>query len=389
MFANFIMAAILYHSVEPENNAVSYSEFSTADFVLTGENRKLVAGSVRLEGRIAVTKTGVGEKTQVLIAANTGHWKIDNMLGLHSICESITTEVQSAGNIEHLASYPRYVKMVAASSKDANDMMDADMVVEGRGPVGSNGEYAIEPVAALNTDAGGGGVAIKTKDPAFSLKLLHCLNRMSADYSFDKYGYAKISINFARANQLIFGTDCDSNMSYALSDLRLSYKTIPEDGVMEKVLMRSYFSTKSTIQSQSASIQSRVPSDSVLGVSISFLKQSNEGDPVENAQGLEKLPNIEQVRYLFSDTENRFVSYSIDSTSDLLDRGIKSLKYSGHTAATQLNLKNNDGFIAGVDFPAPVSLRNQKFTASFDTTSTSLSGSPYLCYLYFHTILQL
>ena len=101
------MANILYHSVEPENNSVSYSEFSTADFVLTGENRKLVAGSVRLEGRINVTKTGVGEKSQTLIAANTGHWKCDNLIGLHSICESITTEVQSVGNIEHLASYPR------------------------------------------------------------------------------------------------------------------------------------------------------------------------------------------------------------------------------------------------------------------------------------------
>ena len=384
------MANILYHSVEPENNAVSYSEFSTADFILTGDGRKLVANSVRLEGQISVNKNGQ-TKTQALITANEGQWKVDNMVGLHSVCESITTEVQSAGNIEHLASYPRYVKLAAASSKEAVDFLSAEMVAERRGPTASNGEYAVEPVAALNLDAniGGNALLITTADPSFSIKMMNCLNRMSANYSFDKNGYVKVSINFARANQALFGIDCDGTMSYSLSNLRLSYKTVADDGKDEKVLMRSYFSTKSTIQSQSATIQSRVPSDTVLGCSICFLKQSNEGDAVENAYGLEKLPNIENVKYMFSDTQNRFISYSITETSDLIDRGIKSLQYAGHSSATQLKLKANDCFIAGVDFPAPVSLRNQKFTFSVDTTSQTLSGTPYLCFLYFHTIIQL
>jgi len=383
------MANLLYHSIEPENNASSYTEFATADFVLTGAGRKLVADSVRLEGTIHLEKGGgVGPKTIALIAADAGHWKVDNQIGMHAICESITTEVQSAGNIEHLASYPRYVKMVAASSKDSNDMMSADMVVEGRGPVGSNGEYAIEPVACLNIDAGGAGLQT-VKDPAFSLRLMQCLNRMSGNYSFDKHGYIKMSINFARVNQLVFGTDCDSTMSYELQGLRLSYKTVPDDKVDEKLLMRSYFSTKSTMQSQSASIQSRVPSDIVLGCSVCFLKLANESSPTENSHALEKLPNVDAVRMLFADTENRFISYSITETSDLLDRGIKSLAYSGHTSATQLKLKGNDSYIIGSDFASPVSLRNQKFTLSLDTTSTVLSGSPYIVYQYFHTILSL
>ena len=212
---------------------------------------------------------------------------------------------------------------------------------------------------------------------------------MSANYGFDKNGYIKVSINFARANQMLFGMDADGTMGYSLKNLRLSYKTVPDDGKDEKVLMRSYFSTKSTIQSQSASIQSRVPSDTVLGVSISFLKQASEGAATDNAYALEKLPNIENVKYLFSDTQNRFISYSITETSDLLDRGIKSLQYAGHSSATQLKLKGNDAFIVGTDFPAPVSLRNQKCTFSVGTTSSTLSGTPYLAFLHFHTLISL
>ena len=381
------MANILYHSVEPENNAVSYSEFSTADFILTGLNRKMVANSLRLEGQIEVDKAGTA-KSNTVIAAGEGQWSVDNMIGLHSVVESVTTEVQSAGNIEHLGSYPRYVKLASASSRDANDYMSSDLVCEGRGATVSNGEYAVEPVACLNLDAAGGGL-VTTALPSFSIKIENCLNRMTANYSFDKHGYIKVSFNFARANQLLFGQDCDGTMNYSLRNLRLSYKTVPEDGVNEKLLMRSYFSTKSTIQSQSASIQSRVPSDVVLGVSICFLKQSSEASPTENAYALEKLPNVESVRYMFSDTSNRFISYSITETSDLLDRGIKSLQYSGHTEATQLKLKGNDCYIIGTDFPSPVSLRNQKFNFQVDTTSASLSGTPYLAWLYFHTLISL
>ena len=86
------MANILYHSVEPENNAVSYSEFSTADFILTGLTRKMVANSLRLEGQIEVDKAGTA-KSNTVIAAGEGQWAVDNMIGLHSVVESVTTEV--------------------------------------------------------------------------------------------------------------------------------------------------------------------------------------------------------------------------------------------------------------------------------------------------------
>ena len=124
---------------------------------------------------------------------------------------------------------------------------------------------------------------------------------------------------------------------------------------------------------------------------LNTLDPSKFGLPKENdsLSALEKLPNVESVKYMFSDTQNRFISYSITETSDLIDRGIKSLQYSGHTEATQLKLKGNDCYIIGTDFPTPVSLRNQKFNFQVDTTSTSLSGTPYLAWLYFHTLISL
>jgi len=55
------MANIQYHMVEPENNNASgsYTEFNTADFILTGSDRKYVKNSLRLEGTIVVKKNNV------------------------------------------------------------------------------------------------------------------------------------------------------------------------------------------------------------------------------------------------------------------------------------------------------------------------------------------
>ena len=392
MYRLFIMANLMYHSIEPENNnsAGGYGEFSTADFVLTGDGRKYKANSLRLEGSVSV-ENATGQKVFGGAVSTELDWRLDNMIGFHGLIETITTEVQSQGNVEHLASYPRYCKMVASSSLDENDFNRSDLLAEGRSPVRAGGQYAIEPVGVLNTDSGG-AAAVRglSTDPSFSVKVFNCLNRMVGDdYSFDKHGYLKVSINFARAAHFISGIDC-AGMKYTVKNLRLSFQTVPDDAKPGMgIIMQSYVSTKSTIQSQSSSIQSRVPSDAVNGVSVSFLRQDRESSETHNTYALEKLPNIENVKYMFSDTQNRFVSYTIDEVGDMLDRGIRSLAYAGHSQATQMTLKGNDGFIIGVPFASTMSLRNQKFTMSVDTSGSNLSASPYLVWMYFNTVISL
>ncbi len=378
------MANIQYHTVESEtaNASNSFSEFNTADFILTGEGRKYLKNSLRLEGTIVVKKNGV-EKTLV------DDFRLDNQIGFHGMIESVSTDVQSMSQIENLNQYPVYAKMLASSSMMAEDFCRADMVAEGRGAVDANGVYVLEAVAASNKQATG-AAAVLTSEAPFCLKPNMCLNRMTGgDYSFNKYGYIRVSINFARSNHFLFGLDCDGTMSYEVKNLKLRYTTVPEDGANVKILMNSFVSIKSTMNSQNASFQARVPSDAVLGVAMSFLKQTDESSAKENTYQLQKMPNINNIKFLFSDTQNRFISYTIDEVSDMLDRGVKSLRYAGHSGAQPQMLHGNEGFIVGTPFNAVSSLRNTKFTTLIETDSPTISAQPVIVRSFFHTLVSI
>ncbi len=378
------MANIQYHMVESEtsNATGSFTEFNTADFILTGAGRKYLKNSLRLEGTVVVKKNNV-EKTLV------DKFSLDPMIGFHGLIESVSTDVQSLSQIENLTQYPVYAKMGAASGMDVEDFYRSDHVAEGRGGLDANGVYVLEAVAASNKQATG-AAAVKTVEAPFCIKPNMCLNRMTGgDYSFDKMGYIRVSINFARSNHFLFGLDCDATMSYEVKNLRLRYTTVPDDKKDVKILMNSYVAIKSTMNSQNASLQARVPSDAVLGVAISFLKQSDESDAKENTYQLQKLPQIRNLKFLFSDTQNRFISYTIDEVSDMLDRGVKSLKYAGHSMAQPDILHGNEGFIIGTPFNQVASLRNQKFTTLIETDSGSLSQRPYQVRQFFHTLISI
>ena len=378
------MANIQYHMVESEtsNATGSFTEFNTADFILTGPGRKYLKNTLRLEGTVVVKKGGV-EKTLV------DEFFLDNMIGFHGLIESVSTDVQSLSQIENLTQYPVYAKMQAASGMETEDFCRADMIAEGRGPLDANGKYVIEAVAASNKQATG-AAAVKTSEAPFCIKPNMCLNRMTGgDYSFDKNGYIRVSINFARSNHFLFGLDCDGTMSYEVKNLKLRYSTVPEDNKDVKILMNSYVAIKSTMNSQNASLQARVPSDAVLGVAISFLEQADEADAKENTYQLQKLPGIRTLKFLFSDTQNRFISYTIDEVSDMLDRGVKSLRYAGHSSAQPDILHGNEGFIIGTPFNSVASLRNQKFTTLIETDNSSLSARPYQVRSFFHTLMSI
>ncbi len=381
-------ANIRYHRVQPENdNAINgFSEFNSADFVLTGDGRKMVKNSLRMEFELTCTNpaaaaVAVGDKI-----------RCDNMIGYHGLVESVSVSGEGQlGMIEQLNNYPRYIKMVAAASMDELDLLSSDLVAEGRGPRKENGQYAVQAISSSNVNASN---AYKTYPANGCLKLKCCLNRMSGgDYSFDKYGALRVSINLARSNHFFSGLDAQNaggaTASYTVSNLALTYRTVPEDGDDMKILMNSYVSVKSTVQSSSANIQTRVPSDAVMGVSVSFLEQSKEALARENAHALEKFPGLERLKILFADQESNFISYDLTEQSDMLDRGVKSLAYAGHTQATPFKLHGNDAYVIGSPFNSLVSLRNQKVSVMLDSSNTSLAARPRLAFVYFHTLISL
>ena len=80
---------LIYHSIRPENEQDTYTEFDQIDWVLTFEGRKMIPGSLRIEGDVIIT-SDAGSTTQ-----NTSSFiGLDHQVGAHSLFDSWTTEIQ-------------------------------------------------------------------------------------------------------------------------------------------------------------------------------------------------------------------------------------------------------------------------------------------------------
>ena len=75
----------------------------------------------------------------------------------------------------------------------------------------------------------------------------------------------------------------------------------------------------------------------------------------------------------------------------MVARGLEALG-SGDGAHSQVSgdsLSANSGYLTGLAFDEYISLENQKFNIQTKSSDNSLSGSPYVQYCYFLTLVKL
>ena len=380
---------IQYHRVVPENSVQSgdgFSEFNNIQFVLTGPSRVLVKNSIRIEAELEVFSTGTTRVVGTVLAGAgnaqyTDSIGFENKIGAHSFFESFTVENEQ-GQIQSLQHYPRYCNMISSATLAEADMLNSNLICELRGAHFYNSKIQCESVSSNN-----GVNADQKVNNEFSIKPLICLNQVSEEsgnYSFDKNGVVRINMNLARNGHALFGRSMQADSSYKLKNVVIRYVTLPEIKAEPPMMMNSYAAIKSSVLSEQSHIQARVPAKSVNAVVLSFIAQNNFNSQTANAYQLEKLPNIDNVEYLFQDSFNNNITYRIDSETDMLERGISSLGYNGHTTSTSRNLRANQGFIIGQQFDVPLDLSNQKFSVNINSgASTLISANPRFVYLYF------
>ena len=367
--------AINYSSAIPENLRDSYSEFDTVDFVLTFDNSALQLGSIRLEGDLEVTKNGAR------ITA-TNDLKYDRTVGAHSFIESIQTEM--LGQVfENLVEYPRLQKMYASGKNQQGDMMNTNNVCELKTPydyfttllLGGN-----QPENQLTTPI--------YEDVDFSIKLDCLLNSASSWIPYSKTGPIRISLNLARAVSALYGRDMANDVTYSLKNLKLSYRTTMDMSVVpDKVTLRKRMSIKSSIQSSLANVQAKVPSNSVEAMFASFQEQSHENTDFWNNLALDKIPNLDEIQFLFNDTTNQFISFVIRSNPEVLLNYVKALGETGRNAVTLKEMNNNDGYGVGVSMGDElIDLTQQKF--GIQINSAISSSKPMIMYLYFQSVIE-
>lgn len=367
--------SIHYSSAIPENLRDSYGEFDTVDFVLTFDQMALQLGSLRLEGDLEVRKGGNR------IAA-TQDIKYDRTIGAHSFIESIQTEM--LGQVfENLVEYPRMCKMYAAGRNQQGDMCNTHNICELKAPY----DYLTTLILGGNQPVGQLSTPIY-EEPDFSIRLDTILNSAVDFVPYSKTGAIRVSINLARTVSALYGKDMDATVTYALKNLKLSYRTTDDMSVVSKsVMLKKRMSIKSSIQSSLANIQSKVPSTSVKAMFASFQEQSHENQYFWNNVALDKIPNLDEIQFLFNDSTNQFISFVIRSQPEVLLNYVKAMGETGRNSVTLKEMNNNDGYGVGVSMGDElIDLTNQKFAVQINSEISS--AKPYIMYMYFLSELE-
>ncbi len=370
---------IRYHEVAPSNDAASFQEFNSIDFELLSPGRKLLKNSISIEFRLQVISDGVSPVAARQIS-------LDNKIGYHGVFESWTTSTAQAVILENTQDYPRYVGMVAAATLDENDLLNVRYQAEGRSLTQDGGRYALQQPRIRNKNA----------TPVEHLEERECsiypkiaLNSIvGGDYSFDKNGSIRISTNLARNNNFLFGPQM-AGSSYTISNVKLHYISVPDDGKTQPMLMNTVVSVKAAINSDSANLSFKVPAKSCSGVVMSFIQQSNENADGENSYALEKLPNLNSVQYMFNSSTSQGVSYVIEDQGELIKRGLSALSEAGHSQVSASKYAVNQGYLIGESFEDQIDLSSQQFAVQIKSEVPSISTKPRLCYLYFLNLIEM
>jgi hypothetical protein len=373
------MSNILYHSSRPLNDNINgFQEFDTVDFEIQDDGRKLMKNSIYIEGEVEVFSTGT---TALVLGDEIG---INNNIGFHSFFESFNCSLKNGSqNVQNISYYPRYVNIVNTTTSNIGSVFSPLSQAEGLQCTEESGRYVIQPVLAA-----GGNIS---RNPEFCIKPKIVLNSMFGDgYSFSKNGAIRISTNLSRNGSVLMGPGVLANSNYKIKNLRLKYITVLDDGKQGPMVMNSVTSVKQTMSSGSANLSVKVPSKAVTGVVLNYISQSNENDLKNDSYKLENVPNLDEIQYLFSDSQSKYVSYSLVDKDDMLKKGIEALSRAGiKCKVNSFQQKNNQNIIHGLNFQSTVDLTNNKFGVNLRSSSSNISQNPLNVYMHFLTVLSI
>ena len=378
------MANILYHSSRALNeNSSGFIEFDSIDFSIEDVGRKLMKNSVYIEADVEVFKTA---NTLLVLKDKVG---INKNIGFNAMFESFSVDAKGQ-NIQNLQSYGRYCNVVNVSSSNIGSAILANSQAEGIQMTEEAGRYICQSV---NSDAinGSNPVTNVSRSAQFCIKPKICLNSMFGDdYSFAKNGAIRISCNLARNGSALYGGDVTGATSYRLKNVRLKYMTSLDDGKQGEMVMNSVVSIKQSINSEQANLSVKVPSKAVTGVVMTYIKQSNEVSLTQDSYGLESIPNLDEIVYLFSDSQSKYISYNITDKDDMLYLGLKALSESGvKCKVNSFNAAANQNVIHGLSFNDTIDLSSQKFSVNLRSSSNNISTEPRNVFLHFLTIISI
>jgi len=365
-----------HHLVEPNNVQDTYTQFNQVEFTLSYQGRKIEANTIRLAGEI--TLDNVSEFSD---------FKVDNFVGAHTFISEVLTSTSNQGLIETISNYGRYEGMLSKSVNRADDLNRSDQLCEIK-------SYSPAVVGDLmkgiqlrdnQTD-----VVEETDDASFSLRPNMAFNNVVLVNDGDQYlshnktGDINLSFRLARSEDFSYGSGNSATTGYSLKNLRILFNTVPDDGQMNQVNLRTKTSLEQVVNSNFTSLNLQVPAV-CTGVSGSLMASSRLGNPKLSNYQQARLPNLQSLEFLFNNSQSEYITYQITSNVDATQRYLESFAEVTSNAASLENINQNEAYGIGLDFQGLVNLSNQKFGILLNAEVPE----PHNLYLFFHGVYQL
>jgi len=378
----------VHHRAFPLSTQDIYKEYSNVDFRLSFPGRKMVANSLRVEGRFNAYKVNTSPPIESNRLASTDNLSFyDPQIGVNACFQQLTTSTQNQGQLELLSEAPRLCKMINTSMASQNDM----------GNSSNSSELKTRTLMLTNRILKGerfdyvADASLPKNGMSFSSKPICCLNMASSGLAQPQVKYSTtgdimFTIQLARNDAVFFGSDvaaAGSNFyNYTLSELSVSFSSVPDDAQPQ---MPIDFHTSSNVRQTVQSTFSNVSvneSNLSNSVSCSFLRQAEENSPNFNNTRLDKPPLVTNIEYLFNDSTNKFLTFNLKSNQEIIERYLESMSNSKVNSVQNVMNKSGENYGIGIKFADYLDLSTNKFGVNI--TSSTLSNDPYIIFLYFH-----
>jgi hypothetical protein len=284
----------------PRSQKNSYNPNDNPRFLLKiPANMELIKNSIAIQGVLKYTKNAA-----VLAFTPNNDIKYDPQAGVHCFFDNWVTQISQLGITEHLAEYPRYVKMIEqVNSNEVERVCMASKNIE----LKTSGEKNATQMLV--------GKAGSTN---FSFKPIFAPNRSNRNMSSKDFSQVEISFVLQDQFKACYGADntTANNCAYTIEGLKMVYMTQPKSQQSEGPLQFKTVSVaKHSIDSQIANIEMVLPINT-MSIASSASRRTNLGG-TNNNQNIDVI-GVNSVKYMFNDTNGKLIAFNMDNYQELM-----------------------------------------------------------------------
>lgn len=334
-----------------------YLPGDTVDFLLDYAGRQIVRNSIRISGNLTVLQAeDPVDDTQDIY--------FDSKVGAHGLVQQYIVSSNDRV-IQNFQAAPRYIAMMESSR---NSLITT----------GGTLVNAASLKCAKDEDT---GVIMANGPKSFSFKPYVGVNNSSGDLPYSRFGSIKITCLLSSITQFLFGANVNENTDFYLTDLQLSYMTVPESS-SGPVSMEVITSIKQTVSSPQNQLSVICPNASEAVV-MSFVPLQTENALMQNYTRLVELPAVSRVESSYNDiTIGTSLQFALENPQEIALNYLMAMKWEGITA------EKIDGPYYGIGFGfGDTILPNTKIGVYIE--SGVVQNQPFAAYMYFKGLSEL